>query len=59
MWEELLDDQHSCARGCWVATGLSRWMGCSDPQGSGRGPFSLHILEFGSFLAFSGLDLAP
>jgi len=21
-------------RGCWVATSLSRWMGCSDPQGS-------------------------
>jgi len=23
-------------RECWVATGLSRWMGCSDPQGSGH-----------------------
>jgi len=26
---------------CWVATGLSRWMGCSDPQGSGRGRESI------------------
>jgi len=24
------------ARGCWVATILFRWMGCSDPQGSVR-----------------------
>jgi len=23
--EELLDDQRSCAGGCWVVTGLSRW----------------------------------
>jgi len=42
MWEELLDDQHSCARGCWVATGLSRWMGCSDLQGPGRGRESIN-----------------
>jgi len=29
-------------RGCWVATGLSRWMGCSDPQGSGLGRESIN-----------------
>ena len=40
--KELLDDQHSCAEGCWVATGLSLWMGCSDPQGSGRGRESIN-----------------
>jgi len=28
-------------RGCWVATGISRWMGCSDPQGPGRGRESI------------------
>jgi len=39
---ELLDDQHSYARGCWVATGLSRWMSCSDPQGPGRGRESIN-----------------
>ena len=26
----------------WVATGLSRWMGCSDPQGPGRGRESIN-----------------
>jgi len=40
--KELLDDQHSCAGGCWVATGLSRWMGCSDPQGPARGRESIN-----------------
>ena len=29
-------------RGCWVATGLSRWMGCSDPQGPARGRESIN-----------------
>jgi len=40
--KELLDDQHSYAGGCWVATGLSRWMGCSDPQGPGHGRESIN-----------------
>jgi len=42
---ELLDDQHSYAGGCWVATGLSRWMGCSDPQGPGHGRESINPAE--------------
>jgi len=29
-------------RGCWVATSLSRWMGCSDPQGSVCGRESIN-----------------
>jgi len=36
MWEEEL------RRGCWVATGLSWWLGCSDPQRSGRGRESIN-----------------
>jgi len=40
--KELLDDQTQLRRGCWVATGLSRWMGCSDPQGSGPGRESIN-----------------
>jgi len=39
--KELLDDQHGCA----VDTGsqpVSRWMGCSDAQGSGRGRESVN-----------------
>ena len=38
----VLDDQHSYAGGCWVATGLSRWMGCSDPQGPALGRESMN-----------------
>ena len=33
---------NTVAQGCWVATGLSRRMGCSDPQGSGRGRESIN-----------------
>jgi len=40
--KELLDDRHSYAGGFWVATGLSRCMGCSDSQGSGRGRESIN-----------------
>ena len=40
--KELPDDQHSCAGGAGFVTGLSRWMGCSDPQGSGRGRESIN-----------------
>jgi len=29
-------------RGCWVATGLSQWMGCSDLQGYGCGRESIN-----------------
>jgi len=36
----VLDDH--VHRGSWVATGLSRWMGCSDPPGSGRGKESIN-----------------
>ena len=42
--KELLDDQHSCS-GCWVATGLSRRMGCSDLQRSGRGRDSINPVK--------------
>jgi len=37
MWKGAARWSTQLRRGCWVATGLSRWMGCSDPQGSGRG----------------------
>jgi len=33
---------NTVAQGCWVATGLSRWMSCSDPQRSGRGRESIN-----------------
>jgi len=33
---------NTVAQGCWVATGLSRWMSCSDPQRSGRGRESMN-----------------
>jgi len=33
---------NTVAQGVLVATGLSRWMGCSDPQGSGRGRESIN-----------------
>jgi len=36
---------NTVAQGCWVATGLSRWMGCSDPQGPGRGRESIKPAE--------------
>jgi len=37
MWEGAAGWSAQLRRGCWVATGLSRWMGCSGPQGSGLG----------------------
>jgi len=36
---------NTVAQGCWAATGLSRWMGCSDPQGSRRGRESVNPVE--------------
>jgi len=42
MWEGAARWSTQLHRGCWVATGLSRWMGCSDPQGSGRGRESIN-----------------
>jgi len=36
---------NTVARGCWVATGLSQWMRCSDPQGSGHGRESINPAE--------------
>jgi len=37
MWEGAARWSTQLRKGCYVATDLSRWMGCSDPQGSGRG----------------------
>ena len=45
MWEGAARWSTQLRRGCWVATGLSRWMGCSDPQGSGRGRESINPAE--------------
>ena len=42
MWEGAARWSTQFRRGCWVATGLSRWMGCSDPQGPGRGRESIN-----------------
>ena len=42
MWEGAAGWSTQLRRGCWVATGLSWWMGCSDPQGSGRGRESIN-----------------
>ena len=42
MWEGAARWSTQLRRGCWVATGLSRWMGCSDPQGPGRGRESIN-----------------
>ena len=42
MWEGGARWSTQLCRGCWVATSLSRWMGCSDPQGSGRGRESIN-----------------
>ena len=40
-------------RGCWVPTGLSRWVRCSGPQGSGRGRNSINPIETLSELSYS------
>ena len=42
MWEGAAKWSTQLCRRCWVATGLSRWMGCSDPQGPGRGRESIN-----------------
>jgi len=42
MWEGAARWSPQLRRGCWVATGICRWMGCSDPQGSGRGRESIN-----------------
>ena len=42
MWEGTARWSTQLGRGCWVATGLSRWMGCSDPQGPARGRESIN-----------------
>ena len=42
MWEGAAGWSTQLRRSCWVATGLSRWMGCSDPQGPGRGRESIN-----------------
>ena len=42
MWEGPARWSTQLRRGCWVATGLSRWKGCSDPQESGRGRESIN-----------------
>ena len=42
MWEGAARWSTQLHRGCWVATGLSRWMGCSDPQGPGHGRESIN-----------------
>jgi len=42
MWEGAARWSTQLRRGCWVATGPSRWMGCSDPQGPGRGRESIN-----------------
>ena len=45
MWEGAARWSTQLRRGCWVATGLSQWMGCSDPQGSGRGRESINPVK--------------
>ena len=42
MWEGAARWSTQLRTGYWVATGLSRWMGCSDPQGPGRGRESIN-----------------
>ena len=42
MWEGAARWSTQLRRGCWVATGLSWWMACSDPQGSGHGRESIN-----------------
>ena len=42
MWEGAARWSTQLRRGCWVATGLTWWMGCSDLQGSGRGRESIN-----------------
>jgi len=41
MWEGAARWSTQLRRGSWVATGLSRWTGCSDPQRPGRGRESI------------------
>jgi len=42
MWEGAARWSTQLRRECWVATGLSQWNRCSDPQGSGRGRESIN-----------------
>ena len=42
MWEGAARWSTQLRRGYCVATSLSRWMGCSDPQGPGRGRESIN-----------------
>ena len=42
MWERAARWSTQLRRECWVATGLSRWDRCSDPQGSWRGRESIN-----------------
>jgi len=41
VWETATRLSTLLRRECWVASGLSRWNRCSDPQGSGRGRKSI------------------
>jgi len=50
MWEGAARWSTQLRRGCWVATGLSRWMGCLDPQGPGRGRESINPAEMKLYL---------
>ena len=45
MWERAARWSTQLRRECWVATGLSWWNRCSDPQGSGCGKESLNPAE--------------
>ena len=48
MWERAARWSTQLRRECWVATGLSRWNRCSDPQGSGRGRESINQVKWNS-----------
>ena len=42
MWEGAARWSTQLSRGGWAATDLSRWIGCSDPQGPGHGRESIN-----------------
>ena len=56
MWEGAARWSTQLRRGCWVATGLSRWIGCSDPQGSERGTESINTAKMKLILGCQSLS---